>query len=306
MDNEKNIKKMWMNSLGFLDNCVINTIIVVVLLLYSSTIFSNINMAVANLYNFSIVKLIVLLLIIYVSKKDPTIGILLALSYLVSINYQINNENFYADPTSTSSTSNMSDDILGSMRQMVDTGMNPGGVKKTSGFTNKNDNGSEDSFVGEMKGTLNVDPMEGVTLNGDGVGAGVGNGIVDGVGELVGNGFTDTFTGSEHFFPMMNSVSGETEQPVYKNMRSTQNNASYPMNQQINQQMNQQMNQQTINTRMNKNMRNNNTSCMQTYVPQFESVGDVCNPVATFQNELNAQGLNTPEGFNLSGSGSPL
>lgn len=97
MDNEKNIKKMWMNSLGFLDNCTINTIIVVVLLLYSSTIFSNINMAVANLYNFSIVKLIVLLLIIFVSKKDPTIGILLAISYLVSINYLINNENFSSD-----------------------------------------------------------------------------------------------------------------------------------------------------------------------------------------------------------------
>lgn len=223
--DEKNIKKIWINALGFLDNCTINTIIVVILLLYSSTIFSNINMAVANLYNFSIVKLIVLLLIIFVSKKDPTIGILLAVSYLVSINYLINNENFSSD----------------------------------NEYENKE----------------------------------------------------KALKGKEHFFPMMNSIPDETEQPVYKKackkMPVTKDNVDYPM---VSQQMNEPSNNnnmQNNNMRTSNNIGNNNdTTCMQTYVPQFESIGDVCEPTATFQNELNAQGLNNPEGFNSNISGSPL
>jgi hypothetical protein len=47
-------------------------------------------------------------------------------------------------------------------------------------------------------------------------------------------------------------------------------------------------------------------TCMQTYTPMFESVGDVCSPTATFKNELNAQGLNFPEGFGHDVYGSPL
>ena len=46
--------------------------------------------------------------------------------------------------------------------------------------------------------------------------------------------------------------------------------------------------------------------CMKLYTPHFESVGNVCQPTATFQNELNAQGLNYPEGFDDVTIGSPL
>jgi hypothetical protein len=94
MDSIKNIKKIWLGSLGFLDNCYINSIIVIILLLYCSTIFENINSFIGNLYNFSIIKLLVLLVIVYVTPKDPTIGILLGLSYIISINYLNNTENF--------------------------------------------------------------------------------------------------------------------------------------------------------------------------------------------------------------------
>ena len=95
MDNMKNIKKQWLNSLVFLDNCVIHCIIVVILFLYSSTIFENINVFVGNLYKFSIVKIVVLLLIVYVSPKDTLIAILLAISYLVSLNYSVHANNEY-------------------------------------------------------------------------------------------------------------------------------------------------------------------------------------------------------------------
>ena len=46
--------------------------------------------------------------------------------------------------------------------------------------------------------------------------------------------------------------------------------------------------------------------CIQNYVPQYESVGNVCSPTATFKNEFNTQGLNYPEGFNSPVIGSPL
>lgn len=88
MDNSiKNIKKIWVNSLSFLDNSVINSIIVIILILYSSGIFENINTLIANIYEFSLIRLFILLLIVYLAPKDITIAILLALSYVISVHY---------------------------------------------------------------------------------------------------------------------------------------------------------------------------------------------------------------------------
>ena len=53
-------------------------------------------------------------------------------------------------------------------------------------------------------------------------------------------------------------------------------------------------------------MKKDSSDCKSLYTPQFESVGDVCNTVNTFNNELNAQGLNSPEGFNTNVIGAPL
>ena len=94
MDNMKNFKKAWMSSLSFLDNSYVNTSICIILVLYCSTIFDNINAFVGNLYNYSVIKIIVLLLIVYTSQKDTNIAILLAMSYLISISYMVNTENF--------------------------------------------------------------------------------------------------------------------------------------------------------------------------------------------------------------------
>jgi hypothetical protein len=68
-----------------------------------------------------------------------------------------------------------------------------------------------------------------------------------------------------------------------------------------------------VNSRSNSNGEhrpsgnvNGSESCMQNYTPRFETVSDVCSPTATFKNELNAQGLNFPEGFDNTVNGSPL
>lgn len=198
MEGIKDMKKMWLGSLSFLDNCYINSIIVIILVLYSSTIFDNINNFVANLYSFSIVKLIVLLLIVYVSPKDPTIGILLAVSYIVSLHTNMSSENFSSDYMTT---------------------MNQKMVDYSKQNVNKNN-------VTEEK---------------------------------------------ESFFPLVKEdVSGSDFEIMQK--KDTLSNAK----------------------------------CMDEYTPRYESISNVCAPVATFENELNAQGLNFPEGYDQTVVGSVL
>ena len=91
MSEFNNIMKMWLNSLAIFDNCYFNISIIIILVLYSSVIFENINVYVSELYNYSIIRLIVLLLIIYIAPKSPTISILLGISYIISIHYMSNN-----------------------------------------------------------------------------------------------------------------------------------------------------------------------------------------------------------------------
>jgi hypothetical protein len=198
MDSIKNIKKVWLGSLGFLDNCYVNSIIVIILLLYCSTIFENINSFIGNLYNFSIIKLAVLLAIVYVTPKDPIIGILLGLSYAISLNYLVNTENFVID--------------------------NPIEIIKNPSTKSESD---------DVK---------------------------------------------ESFFPLTNISD--------YNLKKEHDTDNF------------------------KNHENKDHSCLNNYNAWNESVGDVCNPVATFQNELNAQGINDISGFNESSikhiNGSPI
>ena len=219
---DKNFKKNWMASLSFLDNCYINSIIVISLALYCSTIFENINKFVGNLYNFSIVKVIVLLLIIYVAQKDTTIAVLFGLSYIISLMYSNSLENFsHNTPTPTPITPMPSPitPMPSHITPMPTPSTRPPSTRPPSTRTPpKEERESFDIF--------GINP--------------------------------DSNTEYES-----KSKSNEMREPV-------------------------------------KN------SCMGNYVPKFETVNDVCNPVATFKNELNAQGLNSPEGFNSLVTGSPL
>ena len=88
----KGLQKGVSGSLSCMDNIYVKVIIYVVLILYSSTIFENINMYVGSLYKYSFVKIIVLLLIVALSMKCPAMGILLAISYVISIIYEKHRE----------------------------------------------------------------------------------------------------------------------------------------------------------------------------------------------------------------------
>jgi hypothetical protein len=111
MSELKNIMKLWLTSLSLFDNCYFNASIIIILVLYSSLIFENINIYVSELYNYSIVRLIVLFLIIYIAPKDPTISILLGISYLVSIYYMSNDINSILDTNNNGKIDSMEKEL---------------------------------------------------------------------------------------------------------------------------------------------------------------------------------------------------
>ena len=82
-----------MKYLSFLDNIHVNMSIIIILILYNSQLFVNINKTIGNLYQYSFIKFIVLLLIACVDHKDTNIAILLGISYVISLN-STSNENF--------------------------------------------------------------------------------------------------------------------------------------------------------------------------------------------------------------------
>ncbi len=81
----KNLSKMWNDSLKVLDNTYVSSIIIFILFLLVSGLFSNINHEVKKLLNNQIVRVIVILLIIWVAPKNITIAILLAVLYCMSM-----------------------------------------------------------------------------------------------------------------------------------------------------------------------------------------------------------------------------
>jgi hypothetical protein len=206
----KSVDKCWNDSLSFMDNIYVKVVLYVVLILFSSTYFENINMYFANLHkNYKFLNIIVLLLIVYLGRACPVIGILLGISYVISLNYMSSKENF---------------------------------------FPLLENNYRNESFVGDADVDDSGDdsaepPMNAKPMTPDGI---------------------------EPFFPgLMNKV--EKEEP-----------SSFD------------------------EMKKDSSDCKSLYTPEFESVGDVCNSVNTFNGELNAQGLNSPEGFNSNVFGSPL
>jgi hypothetical protein len=210
----KSVDKCWNDSLSFMDNIYVKVVLYVVLILYSSTYFENINMYIGNLHkHYKFLNVIVLLLIVYLGRSCPVIGILLAISYVISLNYMSAKENFFPGFFSNDEKEKEKE-------------------KFTSGTSGDD---------GSSSGGDNSDNTNYANANEDNV--------------------------NEGFFPGLMS-----------------NNESQSFDE----------------------MKKDSSDCKSLYTPEYEAVGDVCNSVNTFNGELNAQGLNSPEGFNSNVVGSPL
>ena len=293
--NMKNLKKTWLNSLSFLDNCTINSIIVVILLLYSSQIFSNINAFIGNFYNLGIIRLIVLILIIYIAPKDPTIAILLAISYIVSLHFMIENEYFVSNESEEQKNKVFKTNSImkkSSTINMEETQNKPF-VNSTSNNQNLQQTSTQPPYKTSMK-KMNESFIPKQNMH-------------------EGNTNHQMKKKTESFIPRQNMYEENTHHPMKKiresfipmpHMYEEQNADSYKMAKKSNLKTNVTSNQLVNKKNLQQNVLNK--ECINMYTPRFESLSDVCTPTATFKNELNAQGLNFPEGFNSTVVGSPL
>jgi hypothetical protein len=81
----KSIEKYWMESLSFLDNKYVHAILVFIVFVFATRIFYNVNDYVEDIYKYSFVRVVILLLIVYVLPKSPLLSILLAICYALSV-----------------------------------------------------------------------------------------------------------------------------------------------------------------------------------------------------------------------------
>ena len=237
----KNFDKSWMDSLSFIDNTYVKVTLCTILVLYSSTYFENINMYVGSLHkSYKFLNLLVLLLILYISKKCATIGILLGISYVISIHYMTTKENF-----NSGIRERFTESTDGELENFEDTDAELEKFEDTDAELEKfEDTDAElEKFAdtdAELENFNDKDEEDKVI--------------------------------TEPFFPGLN-ISDDYN-------ISNNNNV--------------------------KKVENKKVDCKSLYTSRFENVGDVCSPVNTFKGELNAQGLNSPEGYDSLTIGAPL
>ena len=280
MDSMKNLKKLWMSSLSFLEHNLVYSVIVFVIVIYTLGIFDGINSFIGGLYNYFIIRLIVILLIIWIAPKDPTLAILLALSYAVSLQYMSTSENFVAPIQQEESVAkNMLhhqnkmrlEQFAAAQRDAMNTNVNSGKNVSNKNMDMNKRQIQEEAMMNSKK--MNRQMQEEAMMNNKNMNKQMQE-------EAMNNKRNNTKKNNEHFFPLT---------------RNVQENF-FPL-------MNAPQEQNKNNT---PNTPNKSNECMDLYVPEYEAVGNVCSPVATFQGELNAQGLNSPSGFDSSSVGSPL
>ena len=222
--------KCILSSLSFLDNKTVFISIVFILFLYNTCLFSNINKYVGNIYEYHVVKVIILLLIIYVSRKSYLIGILLALSFVISLTYNSIIENFISGYNSNESTyaevNNESNESFVAHHDHDDM-LHKGKRKR--------------HLMGKKHHRENMDNM------------------------------------------MKNSEMEELMNGSEESKESFSNNLF--------------MNQHHENRNMDESDEVTSSDCLNNYMPKYEGLSNLCNTVSTFENSLDAQGLNHLNGY---------
>lgn len=85
MDILNQVQKLAMKSLTFLDNKYVAGAVRVFLVLYASLVAPKLPSGLAKLFTNSIFKVLVLFLIVYLGMKDPTVALLVAVGFTVSM-----------------------------------------------------------------------------------------------------------------------------------------------------------------------------------------------------------------------------
>jgi len=291
----KNFTKGINNSLNFLDNHYIYYIIVVILFLYNSLLFININDFFSNVYKFGIIRVIVLLLVLYTSQKSYLISLLLAMSYILSI---------YFDREKVTSTEN----FFNNEEEIIPQGINDM-MDSNNSLTYDSEKINQNRMIKDQNAVNYDNKPEGFSSEMDEEHHLEGfSSEMDEEHHL--EGFSSEMDEDHHpesFSNHMNSKQHET----FKDKKTIEGIPESFLNQMSKDQYEsfkmehlkkKEGLKEYMSNKNEKNVMNNTlskTECIKNYNPRFERIGDVCSPVATFENEFNAQGLNYPIGYNM-------
>jgi len=265
------IKKIWLNSLSFLDNQYIYASLLIILFLYSTLLFQNINTYIGNFYKYTFFRLFILLLIIYIAPKDITLAIFLAVTYLLSIN-EIPEENEHFDNGTVASDmiKGYLDTISNSakapnLQKMINNNVDmiKAGAKNMSNSLNEHPN-----FVDNMARQMAKNKNENFESD------------IDDIEQ-----FEDYEL--EQFEDDTDDVDDADELEQFENDGD-------------------ELEQFEDGNSLEDFKLNEKNNCKSFYVPKFESINDVCNAVTTFNNNsYNTQGIDNIMGFekwNIKGS----
>lgn len=72
-------------SLDFLENPVIRLSLVILLILYSTAVIPYLNRDLNKVFNHTVVKFLMLIVVMYLGVKDPTLALLVTIAYMMSI-----------------------------------------------------------------------------------------------------------------------------------------------------------------------------------------------------------------------------
>jgi len=281
------IKKIWLDSLSFLDNTYIYASILIILFLYSTLIFENINNYIGKIYGYSVVRFIVLLLIIYVTQKNVTLGIFLAISFLITINNMQDVEKYDNGTVASKTIQDMLKEAVNGyspkqikelLNKNVDTYYS--GAKEFSNSLDQHPNMIDDIVRGLAKDS-NIEKFEDQPVE-----TFEDQHLEDQPLETFEDQPVETFE-DQHLEDQ--PVETFEDQPV-------ETFEDHPIE-------DHPIEAQDQNEQFYANSMSN---CKSFYIPSYESVNDICNPVTTFDNNsFNAQGINELMGFdrwNIKGS----
>ncbi len=88
---KKNLEKVGSSLYNLFDHLYIKIIIITILVIYNSGLFVDYNLYLSSVFNNTIIRLIILLIIVGIANKNITISILLILTLAISSYYKVEN-----------------------------------------------------------------------------------------------------------------------------------------------------------------------------------------------------------------------
>ncbi len=88
---KKNLEKVGSSLYNLFDHLYIKIIIITILVIYNSGLFVDYNLYLSSIFNNTIIRLIILLIIVGIANKNITISILLILTLAISSYYKAEN-----------------------------------------------------------------------------------------------------------------------------------------------------------------------------------------------------------------------